>query len=376
MIERYKIHNFKIHGDTDLSLSNLSILTGMNGMGKSSVIQSMLMLRESFLKGEFPQTVNLRGESFQIGQSSQLVNWNTAVEPHLLRISIMQDCGCNFDFAYQYPLGDVTRLNQLPSAVFYSREELEKCSLFSGYFQYLSAFRDGPQSVYQTDTAVVDDHKQLSFKMGRGEFAVYFLSRFGDENIPIQELNFNCDEIEDLSLRTQTEAWLTAISPDIRINIEQRSTEYFLKFGYRKEGTPMKWIDALNTGFGITYVLSVLVAVLFAPKGSLVLIENPEAHIHQAAQAALMKLISRAAEHGVQIILETHSDHVINGALVALRKGELKETHLAVYYFDRNRDTMNAEAIPLAIGKNCRIKDAPQGFFDQMKMDLETLFGF
>lgn len=63
--------------------------------------------------------------------------------------------------------------------------------------------------------------------MGRGEFAVYFLSRFGDENIPIQELNFNCDEIEDLSLRTQTEAWLTAISPDIRINIEQRSTEYF-----------------------------------------------------------------------------------------------------------------------------------------------------
>lgn len=70
------------------------------------------------MKGEFPQTVNLRGESFQIGQSSQLVNWNTAVEPHLLRISIMQDCGCNFDFAYQYPLGDVTRLNQLPSAVF------------------------------------------------------------------------------------------------------------------------------------------------------------------------------------------------------------------------------------------------------------------
>lgn len=82
----------------------------------------------------------------------------------------------------------------------------------------------------------------------------------------------------------------------------------------------MKWIDALNTGFGITYVLSVLVAVLFAPKGSLVLIENPEAHIHPAAQAALMKLISRAAEHGVQIILETHSDHVINGALVALKK--------------------------------------------------------
>ena len=60
MIERYKIHNFKIHGDTDLSLSNLSILTGMNGMGKSSVIQSMLMLRESFLKGEFQMCIRDR----------------------------------------------------------------------------------------------------------------------------------------------------------------------------------------------------------------------------------------------------------------------------------------------------------------------------
>ena len=69
-------------------------------------------------------------------------------------------------------------------------------------------------------------------------------------------------------------------------------------------------------------------------------------------------------------------DYIPDLTLEALKKGELKETHLAVYYFDRNRDTMNAEAIPLAIGKNCRIKDAPQGFFDQMKMDLETLFGF
>lgn len=376
MIEKYNIHNFKIHGDTDLKLANLSILTGMNGMGKSSVIQSMLMLRESFLKGDFPQKLNLRGESFQVGLSSQLVNWNTAVEPDLLKIGIMQDDGCDFDFAYQYPLGDVTRLDKLPSAISYSREDLEQCSLFNGYFQYLSAFRDGPQSVYQTDTTVVDDRKQLSFRMGRGEFAVYFLSRFGDENIPISELNFNSEEMDDLSLRTQVEAWLTAISPDIKINIEQRATEYFLKFGYKREGMAMKWIDALNTGFGISYVLSVLIAVLFAPKGALVLIENPEAHIHPAAQAALMKLISRAAEHGVQIILETHSDHIINGALVALKKSELAKSNLVIYYFDRNIETMNAEALPLTIGKNGRIQNAPKGFFDQMKIDLETLFGF
>ena len=375
MIERYKIHNFKIHGDTDLKLANLTILTGMNGMGKSSVMQSMLMLRESFMKGGFPQKLNLRGESFQVGASSQLVNWNTPQEPDILRIGIEQTDGCHFDFAYQYPLGNVTRLDQLPAAAHYEQEDLETCPLFNSKFQYLSAFRDGPQSVYQTDTSVVDDHKQLSFRMGRGEFAVYFLNKWGQEDIPIPALNFDRTNLQDLSLRTQTEAWLTAISPDIKINIEQRASEYLLKFGYRREGVPMKWIDAMNTGFGISYVLAVLIAILSAHPGALILIENPEAHIHPAAQAALMKLIAMAAGQDVQIILETHSDHIINGALVAQKTGLLEAERLQMYYFDRNRETLNAEAIPLKVGRNGRIKDAPAGFFDQMRIDMETLFG-
>lgn len=374
MIRKYSIHNFKIHSDTDLSLANLTLLSGMNGMGKSSVMQSMLMLRESFMKGEFPQKLNLRGESFQVGASSQLVNWNTPREPDVLRLGIGLSDGTQLDFAYQYPLSNVTRLDKVPTATVYSREELEACPLFNANFQYLSAFRDGPQSVYQTDTSVVDDHRQLSFRMGRGEFAVYYLSRWGNEEIPIPELNFDGKGRLDLSLRTQTEAWLTAISTDIKINIEQHASEYLLKFGYKREGVPMKWFDALNTGFGISYVLAVLVAVLSAAPGSLILVENPEAHIHPAAQAELMRLMTRAAEHGVQIILETHSDHIVNGALVAHKVGVLKAENLKIYYFDRNSDSLNAEAIPLKIGLNGRIKDAPKGFFDQMRIDMETLF--
>lgn len=137
----------------------------------------------------------------------------------------------------------------------------------------------------------------------------------------------------------------------------------------------MKWIDAMNTGFGISYVLAVLIAILSAHPGALILIENPEAHIHPAAQAALMKLIAMAAGQDVQIILETHSDHIINGALVAQKTGLLEAERLQMYYFDRNRETLNAEAIPLKVGRNGRIKDAPAGFFDQMRIDMETLFG-
>lgn len=373
MIKKYNIHNFKIHGDTELKLSGLTILTGMNGMGKSSVIQTMLLLRNSFLKHDLPKRLNLKGESFQVGGSANLVNSNMGKEPDVLRLSLECIPTGIYTFEFKYPIGNDTRLNGLPSTIQYSEEEMGVLPLFNHRFQYLSAFRDGPQSIYGADSTVVDDEKQLSYKMGAGEFTIYYLNKYGHIDIPIKELAYDGQQT-DISLRTQVEAWLAEISPNIKINIEQQSNNFILKYGYRQEGRPIKWIEALNSGFGITYVLSVLVAVLSAEPDSLILIENPEAHIHPAAQAALMQLITKAAHHGVQVILETHSDHIINGALVGAKRGWIGKDNLSIYYFQRDNETMNAKALQLEIGNNGCIQNAPKGFFDQMRIDFETLF--
>ena len=146
-----------------------------------------------------------------------------------------------------------------------------------------------------------------------------------------------------------------------------------MKYGYEQSGRPTAFHSALNTGFGISYVLGLVVTILSAKPGSLILIENPEAHIHPSGQAALMRLISLAAANGVQIILETHSDHIINGALVNWKLNELDRGLLSVYYFDRDVN-LNACPVRLGVGENGRIQKAPEGFFDQMKTDLEVLF--
>lgn len=373
MINQYNIHNFKIHGDTELRLAGLTILTGMNGMGKSSVMQTMLLLRNSFLKHDLPRRLNLKGEPFEIGGSAGLVNANVEKEPDVLRLSMECTQEGAYCFEFNYPIGNDTRLNGLPSAIQYTEEEMGRLSLFNHRFQYLSAFRDGPQSMYGADTRVVDDEKQLSYRKGCGEFTIYYLNRYGDMDIPVRELAYDPQQT-DLSLRAQVEAWLTEISPNIKINIEQQAANFILKYGYRQEGRPIKWVEALNSGFGITYVLSVLVAILSAEPDSLILVENPEAHIHPAAQAALMRLITKAAGHGVQVVLETHSDHIINGALVGAKKNWIDQNDLSIYFFQRNRETMNAEALQLEIGESGRIQNAPSGFFDQMRLDFETLF--
>ena len=79
--------------------------------------------------------------------------------------------------------------------------------------------------------------------------------------------------------------------------------------GYRMSGDESATQEQIDDG--ITYVLPILIAVLSANKDAIVLIENPEAHLHPKGQAVLMELISKAVACGVQIVMESHSDHII-----------------------------------------------------------------
>ena len=370
MINKYQIQNFKNHSNSILNLSNLNILTGVNGRGKSSIIQSMLILRESFMRKSSMEELTLDGDSFSVGNSASLVNKHVSSEQNLLKISLEEDCG-TLDFSYTYPMDDVNYLERSEDGTVYDTVTMKKLSLFNDDFQYLSAFRMGPAHSYNSNAAVVDKHKQISKELGKGEFVVHFLSRFGGDNIPIDTLKY--EGIESLKLYDQVQAWMGEISDGLQLKINQNGDKYEILYGYYIEGETTEYHSAYNTGYGISYILSVVVAILSASRNSLIIIENPEAHIHPAGQASLMRLITLAASQGVQIILETHSDHIINGALVNLKQLGLNKDLLSVYYFDRD-EKLNAKPIQLKVAENGRIKGAPRGFFDQMSMDLEVLF--
>lgn len=372
MLRKYTLHNFKNHADTSMDLRNLTILTGMNGMGKSSILQSMLILRDSYLRRPSMELLTLDGQSFSVGKTAELVNRSVSDKQDLLHFGLETEEGW-VTMAYRYPEGNANEMELAEGNVSAKTELLKKTSLFNDDFQYLSAFRMGPQPVYQSHTGVVDKHRQISDRMGMGEYVAYFLNQFGKVNIPIAPLAYHGSE--SLSLRVQTELWMGEISEGVRLQINEHGGQYDLKYGYEVPGKITTYHSALNTGFGISYVLAVVVAVLSARPGALLLIENPEAHIHPSGQSALMRLVSMAASYGVQIILETHSDHIINGALVNWKEMGISRDLLSVYYFDRD-ENLNSLPKRLKVGDNGRIKNAPQGFFDQMKADLEVLFDF
>ena len=133
---------------------------------------------------------------------------------------------------------------------------------------------------------------------------------------------------------------------------------------------------AINVGYGVSYVLPIVIAVLSSSPGSLILIENPEAHIHPRAQAELMKLLMKAAKAGIQIIIETHSDHIVNGALVAIVNDPEYLQLVKAYYFERDERLHISKPCKLEILADGRISNPPVGFFDQIDIDMRTIMGF
>lgn len=383
MLKTLRIQNFKLHEDTTIEFGGLTILTGINGMGKSTILQSLLLLRQSFQSHRLMKGLNLRGELVDLGISGKLA-CQTVNSDELKLDLIFETIGSHFSFLYPkdgmetyLPLTDE---EETPVEMGVGKEEflfeLAKQSLFSTDFQYISAFRFGPMITYGRDSAVVSQDKQISKTQGKCEYAVHFLYHFRNMKVleefslPDSSNNYN------YQLGNQVELWLQAISPKIHLNIEQSGEDFKLNYKFDRENNlPTEEMSAVNTGFGISYLLPMLVGILSAKPGALILIENPEAHVHPKGQSVLMELVARAVKAGIQIIIETHSDHIINGSLVNVKRGILSDDSLKVYFFNRDEERHVAQPHQLQVTDSGQIKRPPKDFFDQMQIDLRVLTG-
>ncbi|NBK22793.1 MAG: DUF3696 domain-containing protein, partial [Spirochaetia bacterium] len=120
----------------------------------------------------------------------------------------------------------------------------------------------------------------------------------------------------------------------------------------------------VNVGFGIPYVLPIILILLVAKQGDLILIENPESHLHPRGQSEIAKIIALAANNGVQIICESHSDHIINGIRVAVKENTLDNDKLGVFYFSK-KDNLETKVTAIGIDKKGELDTYPPGLLDE-----------
>ncbi|MGW0317759.1 DUF3696 domain-containing protein [Streptomyces flavidovirens] len=372
--------NIKAFRSADLRLAPITLLTGLNSSGKSTVLQSLALLRQSYESGTLLSTDGdsdsrggflLDGELVELGTGQDLLHEDfVRTEPDepdpTITVEFRTDLGRTYSWSARYsPEDDVLPLTR---AAFDT--PLAELPLFSRHFQYLKADRIVPATTYPRS-----HHQAIGrgFLGARGEHTVNFLRHHQQDVVPDGPLRH--PQARAHTLMDQVVAWMQKLCPGVNLAAEEIPGIDSVRLSYGFGGTA--GLDSTrrrrptNVGFGLTYALPVVVACLSAQPGSLILLENPEAHLHPQGQTWLAYLTVAAVAAGAQVIMETHSDHVLNGLRIAVKDGRLPASSTAVHFFRRHGQA--AEIISPRMGEDGMLSDWPEGFFDEWENSLEQL---
>lgn len=384
MIHSIEIKNFKSIKSKYFPLRNLNVLLGLNGQGKSSFIQSLLILRQSadsLKKG----ILQLNGNEFEIGSTKDALYQYTG-KNESLSIALAFDNKEPFLMNFDYTIGsDVFNQVNHQKDIYGDAIAIldNKQPLFGNNFQYLNANRIEPQSIHKKSyTSVVTLNNIGSL----GQYTVDYLETRGDDDIEfdncihhktISSRNNQGVVLKDKRLKNQVNLWMGEISPDVSIRTTSVSSD-IVKLEYEFEqptyGKTMVFKPE-NVGFGISYSLHVVVALLKAKSGDLLIIENPESHIHPRGQAELGKLIALVAQNDVQIIIETHSDHILNGIRVGVKENPELRNRTVLFYFEKLVTELEqySQITNIEIDKNGELSDYPANLLAEWSNQLLKL---
>ena len=372
MLEFIRIKNFKTLLNEQFSLSQLSLFTGLNGMGKSSLIQTLLLLRQSYDKGTIlNKGLLLNGDFIDLGTGKDVLSRDAENDGILFTLKHSND-----DTPQHYEFTALSNQDLMPykKGINSNINEalLQKTILFSQNFRYLCADRVSPTSLHKASEYYVNDLNSLG---KNGEYAVHFIALHGKKDIPIPELKHS--KSRAASLEANVNAWMSDISPNLRISAtvmpQMNATQ--LSYSFEQGNEVTSEFKPQNVGFGLSYVLPVVTCILSAKQGDLIIIENPESHLHPAGQSSIGKLCALAAHNGVQLIIESHSDHFLNGIRVAVKEKIAEPEDVSIFFLERNakQKTHSSDVTDLKIDLNGRIDHWPKGFFDEWDNQLDKL---
>ncbi len=406
MITKLRAQNFKSWEDTGkLRFAPITGFFGANSSGKTSILQVLLMLKQTVERppdwneplyfgdehslanlGSFDDVIHRSGNGISLGIS---VSWRVPEKKMLMNTYELDVLNFYFNFhnksvgRFSYQVGEhcfeilpegpdhnaVTpigkgRIESLfrcygirdlssnsPPADFTQRFFSGLEEAFENLFariHYLGPLREYPRHQYTWN----GDHPE-----GVG--------RHGEKMVPAMLSG----RVRLLSVDKQIVKWLQELGLiDSYRLVPVSGTEKDYEFLIRKyKGGPE--IQLTDVGFGVSQVLPVLILCYYAPEGSILILEQPEAHLHPKVQSELGDVLIHAVKsQNLQIILESHSEHLLHRLMLRTAEEQLCVDDTALYFCQINDGVSEIE--PLQVDEYGNISNWPQEFFGDVTGDL------
>lgn len=384
MIKQLQLKNFKCFKDhLSIGFKKLNLMTGVNGRGKSTLLQAIILLAQSAKSPNYFRNLVLKGENLTLGTYDDIRN-NRTVKSEPIVIAVDTDDDFFHSMSFLYTENEIDQLTA----------RLMKINFVT---------KDGPDVIENNDRefGLTDYHIELSGILERVHFVsadrigpVNFVEKSslptfvnvgarGQHAINILANNDSMPVIHDnlyrgvgsKSLLSQTTEWLSYILDGAKLELKGREMEssilYMLLNNQEHFEDSSRMFKPTNVGFGYSYILPLIVTGLIAKPGEIVIIENPEAHLHPKAQSRIAEFFARLATIGVQVFIESHSEHILNALRVSTLNPDINITNddLSILYFHEDFSMTRLE-----VDSNGRIDNWPAGFFDQQEHDLAQIF--
>ncbi|CCK78341.1 uncharacterized protein TOL2_C01710 [Desulfobacula toluolica Tol2] len=355
MINSTRLKNFKtFKNETVFNVSQLNLLTGINGRGKSSYLQSLLLIRQSLEEHGNLNKVIFNGSCVNLGSFRDVKNRYTGNDTKI-------------EISHSGPKGKIELImnrSEYDDMVGIPGNTTSEILNDFKNIHYIAADRIGPQEFYLKST--LPEFINVGTK---GEFVGNVLLQKKSDLI---HDNLICNPNSSHDLELQTGEWLSKILDTENVKVfatnEESSRVITFLFGFGQ----LKFRPA-NVGFGYTYILPIIVSGLIAKEGEILIVENPESHLHPKAQSNLVYFLSIVASCGVQVFIESHSEHILNGIRICALNDKIDITHndISIFYFEDDHDEPYKK---LNIKSNGKIDNWVEGFFDQQEIDLAEIF--
>jgi predicted ATPase len=366
-IEQLTLENFKcFKSEKTFDFSRLTILTGANNSGKSSVIQAIIAALQT---DDFPNQLSLNGSYINLGDFKEISNSNKKDNIICIGLKISRSSKDNsfiyFNTEWKEDKKDLlptlidlkSGVNFVNKSIKYNKDspnfdEFELDATYNGLLSlkkssnYISAFRKSPRRTY---------YEQNN--------ANYKVCTEGEEYI---------DQIVD---------WDKRSNGKIKQLIEtMKSLDLFDNLKINRLGggrfevliKPIKsnGFSALSdVGSGVSAFMPIVVADLQLPYESTLFLQEPETHLHPSIQAKFADyIIHQINTTDKNYVIETHSEYILNRIRLAIVKGELEQEKLSVYFLENNPNDADVHIVEFT--KTGGIRNAPESFFETYLMDI------